>query len=74
MNTETKPWYTSKTIIGAIVTALSLLAGFFGLKIDAATQAYLVEQSQVLITAGGTFIGLALTIWGRITAKQPISG
>lgn len=69
---ETKPWYASKTIIGAAVTALALVAGFFGVTIDEATKQVLIEQSTALLSAGGILVGVVLTIVGRVTARKAI--
>jgi protein-S-isoprenylcysteine O-methyltransferase Ste14 len=74
MEPESKPWWASKSIIGAIMAGVSLILGaFFGVKIDEATQALVVDQLTAAIAAISTFGGLAMTIWGRIVAKQPIS-
>ncbi len=70
--TETKPWYASKGVIGPIVAGLALLASLFGIKVDAATQAIIVDQGVALATAFVTFGGLVLGIYGRVTATKQI--
>lgn len=69
---ETKPWYLSKTIIGAGISAGAVAAGFFGVTIDEATKQVILDQTSAVI--GGVVIlsGLAMTIVGRVTAKKAI--
>lgn len=68
----TKPWYASKGVLGPIVAGLALIAGLFGVKIDPATQAVIVDQGVALVTAAVTFGGLVLGVWGRVTATKKI--
>jgi hypothetical protein len=73
MEPDNKPWYTSKGIIGPIITGLALLAGaVFGLKIDAPTQAMIVDQTVAFVTALTSVFGLAMGIYGRIVATKTI--
>lgn len=70
---QIKPWYLSKGVIGPIIAMLSLLAGYlFGVKVDEATQAVLVDQ---IVATLATLFGLggsALGIYGRIVATSRI--
>jgi hypothetical protein len=70
--TETKPWYASKGVLGPIVAGLALVASLFGVTIDPATQAVIVDQGVALLTAAVTFGGLVVGIWGRISAVRKI--
>lgn len=71
MNTgvvESKQWWKSKTIIGAIVSLVSTLLASFGVQIAPDMQAEIVAS---LLTLGGV-IGAGLSIYGRIAAKHAI--
>lgn len=64
----TKPWWASKTILGAVIALLAPILGHWGVTITAADQADIVELIATLAAAGG----FAVTIWGRITADRPL--
>jgi hypothetical protein len=68
----TKPWYASKGVIGPIVATLALIAGFFGIEIDEATQAVIIDQGTALLTAAVAFGGIVLGLIGRVTAAKKI--
>ena len=72
MSEQTKPWYASKTIWGAIVTILSLLLSLKGIKIDEQTKQLLIDQGTAMVTAVGAFVGSILAIYGRIKAEKRI--
>ena len=63
---EEKPWWTSRTIIGAVIVIFSQVALLFGWDVDthAATEAALEFA---------TLVGGVLAWWGRIKATRPIS-
>jgi uncharacterized protein YcfJ len=63
--TSTKPWWQSKTIIGASATILAAIAGIAGLEIGSG------ELTEIL-TAAATIAGGTLAIVGRVTAKKSI--
>lgn len=65
---ETKHWYQSKTIIGALITALASVVQMFGYAIPAALQVEIVNAVILLATAGGA----VLAIVGRIRAETKI--
>lgn len=65
---DVKPWYLSKTIIGAVITVLALVAGVFGYGIGAEDQAALADYA---VTIGGVVGGL-LAIYGRVKASKEI--
>ena len=65
---QTKRWYESKTVWGAIVTLLTLAANAFGLAIGAEEQAALLELAPQLIGIGGALVAL----FGRLSARAVI--
>ncbi len=67
--TDTKRWYESKTVWGAVVTLLALIAGSFGLRIGASEQAALVELAPQLVAIAGAVVALV----GRLTARAVIA-
>lgn len=69
---ETKPWWASKTILGAIVMAATIVLGFFGVTIDETTKAVILSQTDALITAGAGLFGTLLIIYGRVKATKAI--
>ncbi len=72
MPEQTKPWYASKTIWGAIVTIVSLLLSLKGIQIDEKTKQLLIDQGTAAVTAVGTLIGSIMAIYGRIKAEKKI--
>jgi hypothetical protein len=62
----TKPLYTSKTIIGIIVLALSWAAERWGLPV---TEGDLTEAATLILGA----VGAVLAVYGRLSATKPIS-
>lgn len=65
-----KPWWQSRTIIGALVSLLAVLAGAIGLPLTETDQ---VQLTNVLVALGGA-AGTLLTILGRIRASRPVKG
>lgn len=66
--TGVKPWYQSKTIIGAVITVLALVLTAFGYGIGAEDQAALADYA---VSLGGIVGGL-LAIYGRVKASKDI--
>lgn len=66
--TEVKPWYQSKTILGAVVTVLAMILTAFGYGIGVEDQAALVDYA---VSLGGVVGGL-LAIYGRVKASKDI--
>ena len=74
---EFKSWYTSKTIIGLIVSSLSgIVYALTSGKIDvqgAADQLLnadeVVQSADNIYAAVLFFVGQAVALWGRLTAK-----
>ncbi|WP_201153935.1 hypothetical protein [Rhodothalassium salexigens] len=67
--TPTKPWYLSKTILGAIVTTLASLLQVFGVTLPATLQAEIADALLLVATAAGA----VLTVVGRLTATRAIA-
>ena len=63
---DTKPWYLSKTVIGAAITIAASAAGF-GLTGDETGQ--LADYADRLIV----IIGGALAIYGRVVARKQLT-
>ena len=60
---ETKKWYQSKTIYGILLTALMMIAGWFGVIPEA-----LPESLQRILE----LVGLVIATYGRSVAKKPL--
>ena len=71
MEEDTKPWWQSRTIWGAIVTSLSLLAYFLGLgnMLEPGKVSQIVDILLLLFGSGGIFT----TVIGRYLAVKKIS-
>lgn len=63
-----KPWYKSKTIIGAAITLLALIMDNLGMHITVDEQTAIVE----LILKGIEIVGPIICIQGRVTATGGI--
>ncbi|MGC5778819.1 hypothetical protein [Methylobacterium sp. NFXW15] len=68
----TKPWYLSKGIIGSLLAIVAVIAGFFGVKVDAGTQQVVADQLTTLLAAGAALLGSLLGLWGRVSATRRI--
>ena len=68
----TKPWYASKTVWGSLIGAASVIAGFFGVHTDPASQAMTVNGVTAAAAGIGGAVSTALTLYGRLTATKPI--
>jgi hypothetical protein len=62
---DSKKWYTSKTVIGIVVTAVSILLKATGVTIGDA-------DITMLITSLFQVVGLALALYGRIVAEKKL--
>lgn len=65
---ESKVWWQSLTLWGAIITVLAAVAGIFGFTIDIQTQKEIVEY----IMVGGSAVGGLMAAYGRIRASKII--
>lgn len=63
-----KPWYRSKTIIGALVAGASAVASMTGIDLDAEAQKTVVST----ILEGSTIGGSILALFGRLKADTEI--
>jgi len=63
----------SKTIIGALLIALSMIAPVLGIEFTAAEADTLLQKIGLLIDSSLEIVGLILVVWGRVTAVQPVS-
>lgn len=61
-----KPWYTSKTIWGALVAIGATLASMMGFDLDTQAQGQLVDAALQLVTAAGALVA----IFGRLVATD----
>lgn len=62
----TQPWWTSRTIWGAIVVIVAQIGLMFDVKIDTNS---MIES----VLAFVTLVGAIVTWWGRVYARRPIS-
>jgi uncharacterized membrane protein len=69
---ETKSWWQSKTIWGAVITIIALIASLFGYQIDPQTQQIILDRTMAIVTAVGTIVGSVMAIYGRIKATKRI--
>ena len=70
---ETKPWYTSKTVIGAVVMVIATVLGLFGQPERAeVVQAESANISGIIASVVG-LIGALVALYGRITAKKTLT-
>jgi len=65
---DTKPWYTSKGTIGAIVAVLALGLGMAGYQISPEMQSEVVQAVFNVIALAGALVGLV----GRLTASKRV--
>lgn len=63
----------SKTVIGAILIALSMVAPLLGWEFTATDANTFVEKVGVFFDSFAEVIGLALVLWGRFTAQGPLA-
>jgi hypothetical protein len=65
---DTKAWYLSRTVWASIVTILAAALGLFGLPVDGADQAALVDT----LLQGVAAIAGAVALFGRLAARNRI--
>lgn len=63
---ETKQWYQSKTVWGALIAILASLLPAMGMELDDGTQGQLADN---LVSLAGAIGGL-VAIYGRLTAEK----
>jgi len=69
---ESKPFWASWTLWGAVATFLGILLPGVGLNADPANVTHFFESFQQLLDSILTFGGLALTVYGRATATKQL--
>ncbi|MBX9596074.1 MAG: hypothetical protein K2X46_17045 [Roseomonas sp.] len=67
-----KPWWLSKTIIGAGIGAAGMGLAFTGYQIDPETQRVLIDQSYAFASAALALVGTITVIVGRFMAQKAI--
>ena len=67
---DTKAWWQSKAVWGALITLVAVIAQLFGVQIDPELQQQAVNQ----VTAIAAGIGGLLALYGRIKADKKIGG
>ena len=65
---DTKPWYTSVTVWGAIVSLIASALGLFKVQLDPQLQSDLRDW----LLAAATLAGGATALWGRLRASRRI--
>lgn len=65
---DTKPWYTSKGTLGAIVAVLALGLGMAGYQVSEDMQAEMVQAVLDVVALAGALVGLV----GRLTASKRV--
>jgi uncharacterized membrane protein len=71
---ESKAWYASKGVWGGVLAVASVVGGYFGVKLDEATQTVIVDQITGAASAIGIIVGAVTAIYGRIAATKQIGG
>ncbi|TCW32674.1 hypothetical protein [Marichromatium gracile] len=62
---ESKPWWQSRAVIGALMVVLAQIASAAGITIDSAA---LTDAALELISLAGA----GVAIWGRVRARVPL--
>jgi hypothetical protein len=65
---DLKPWYFSRTIIGAAIAMIAAALKYFGIALDDASQQDLINLILTVLEVGGS----ALAIYGRVKANTGI--
>lgn len=66
---DTKRWWESKGVLGAIIVVLSIVAGQLGYEVTPADQGALTDHVFDLVGIGGAILALI----GRLTATKQVS-
>jgi len=69
---DTKKWWESKTIWGAIVMLAALILGYLGVEVGPEEQATFVDLVVGAINEVMALVGFVLTIVGRFKADKAI--
>lgn len=66
---DTKPWYMSRTVWGALVAIAASIGGAFGIMISEIEQVEIADTILQIVGAVGGFLAL----FGRLSAQKTIS-
>ena len=66
---DTKPWYLSRTVWGALVAIAASIGAVFGVMITEADQVEIADAALQIVGAVGGFLAL----YGRLSAQKIIS-
>jgi len=69
---ESKPWYLSKTIWGAVIGVVAGGLALIGHGLSSETQTWLANEVVQVVEAGVTVVGGVLAIYGRVKAETTI--
>jgi len=69
---QTKPFFTSKTLIGAALMLLGFVCQRWQLNIPAADIATAGDQLTAAVANISGLVGFGLTVYGRFKATQPL--
>lgn len=67
--TDTKPWYMSRTVWGALIAIAASIGGAFGIMINEVDQAQLADTALQIVGA----VGALFALYGRLAAEKVIS-
>ncbi len=70
---ETKPWYLSKGVIGAVIVVVATVLGIIGKPDQAEIVTAEGESISGMIAQIAALIGAGIALWGRLTAKTVIT-
>lgn len=65
---DTKPWYHSRTVWGALIAIAASIGGTFGIMIGAEEQGVLADAALQIVGAAGALFAL----FGRLSARQTL--
>ena len=63
-------WYVSKRLWAALLTVLAMIAGFFGIEVDAETQQLIVGHVHVVISGVLALVAVALDVVSKYKSTR----
>lgn len=70
---DTKPFWASVTLWGAVATFVGILLPGFGVKVDPTAVTTFFNSFQQMLDSILTFGGLATTVYGRLRASKQVT-
>lgn len=70
---DTKPFWASVTLWGAVATFVGILLPGFGVKVDPTAVTTFFNSFQQMLDSILTFGGLAASVYGRVRATKQVS-